>query len=84
MELKKQQNEIFTDEYWEVLRTYGKLIPNKKLAKYGKIYCYEPYAEELAKLYSGMEEVANKEPQGLKDTNKVLSKNKLRVSCRIA
>ena len=50
MELKKQQNEIFTDEYWEVLRTYGKLIPNKKLAKYGKIYCYEPYAEELAKL----------------------------------
>ena len=63
MELKKQQNEIFTDEYWEVLRTYGKLIPNKKLAKYGKIYCYEPYAEELAKLYAGMEEVANKEPQ---------------------
>lgn len=61
MELKKQT--IEDDQYWEVLATYGKLIPNKKLSKYGKIYCHEPYAEDLAKLYAGMSETANKEPK---------------------
>ena len=52
MELKKQHN-TFTDEYWKVLATYGKLIPNTKLSKYGKIFCHEPYAEDLSKLYGG-------------------------------
>jgi len=63
MELKKQ-NTIEDELYWEVLSTYGKLIPNTKLSKYGsKIYCHEAYAEDLAKLYAGMPDVSNKEPQ---------------------
>lgn len=62
MELKKQ-NTIEDDNYWEVLSTYGKLIPNSKLSKYGKIFCHEAYAEDLAKLYAGSAEVYDKEPQ---------------------
>jgi ribosomal protein S1 len=64
MELKKQK-ENFDDSYWEVLATYGRMIPNKKLSdKYEtKIYCHEGYAEDLAKLYASITDVANKEPQ---------------------
>ena len=62
MELKKQ-NTTFTDAYWELLSTYGKLIPNPKLSKYGKIFCYETYAEDLAKIYARSSDVYNKEPQ---------------------
>jgi predicted RNA-binding protein with RPS1 domain len=47
---------------WEVLSASSKRTINKELSqKYGgKIYCHEPYAEELAKLYAGMP-IANKE-----------------------
>ena len=62
MELKKQHN-TFTDEYWKVLATYGKLIPNTKLSKYGKIFCHEPYAEDLSKLYGKMPDIISKEAQ---------------------
>lgn len=66
MELKKQnENNIFTDLEWDVLATHGKLIPNKSLtSKYGNnIFCHEAYAEDLAKLYENINEVANKEPK---------------------
>ena len=47
---------------WDVLSASSKRTINKVLSeKYGgKIFCHEPYAEELAKLYAGMP-VANKE-----------------------
>jgi predicted RNA-binding protein with RPS1 domain len=62
MELKKQTDNQ-DNFYWEILSAYGK--PNEKLSKkYGtKIFSHEPYAEELAKLYSNITEVANKEPK---------------------
>jgi predicted RNA-binding protein with RPS1 domain len=63
MELKKE-TELYGEHYWEILATKGRMVPNEKLSdKYGnKIYCHEPYAEELAKLYSSISDVANKEP----------------------
>jgi predicted RNA-binding protein with RPS1 domain len=64
MELKKQ-NDFFSELEWDVLATNGKLIPNKKLSSKYKtnIYCHEAYAEDLAKLYENITEVANKEPK---------------------
>jgi predicted RNA-binding protein with RPS1 domain len=63
MELKKQNN--FEDSYWDLLATQGRLVANERLSqKYdSKIYCHEAYAEDLAKLYAGMTDVANKEPR---------------------
>jgi predicted RNA-binding protein with RPS1 domain len=64
MELKKH-NEDFSKMDWDILATNGKLISNNSLkAKYGdKIYCHDAYAEDLAKLYGGMSDTLNKEPQ---------------------
>ena len=64
MELKKQ-DEIFDENYWAILATNGKLIPNSKLSsKAGNaIYCHESYAEDLLSVYQGMPETANKEPK---------------------
>jgi ribosomal protein S1 len=72
MEVKKQ-TETFEENYWELLATQGKMVLNKKLSeKYGdKIYCHSPYAEDLAKLYTRIGEVANKEPK-VGETHKII------------
>lgn len=64
MELKKQ-DEIFDDNYWALLATNGKLVPNTKLSSTtgDKVYCHESYAEDLFSVYQGMSETANKEPK---------------------
>ena len=64
MKLKKQ-DEIFDENYWEILATNGKLVANTKLSsKAGNsIYCHESYAEDLWEVYQGMTETANKEPK---------------------
>ncbi len=63
MAIKKQKVEELSDNFWEAASAAGKLIPNSKLKNYGRVYSYEPYAEELAKLYANITEIANKEPK---------------------
>jgi predicted RNA-binding protein with RPS1 domain len=68
MELKKQtstQETTWDDNYWFYLSTQGRKGCNESLSeKHGlTVYSFEPYADDLAKLYSGITEVANKEPK---------------------
>lgn len=68
MELKKQtiaQEATFDDNYWLYLSKQGRRGVNEELSdKHGlTVYSFEPYADDLAKLYSRITEVANKEPK---------------------
>lgn len=68
MELKKQidtETTAFDDNYWLYLSKQKSKDYNKVISeKYGlTVYSHESYAEDLAKLYSGISEVANKEPR---------------------
>ena len=69
MEIKKQIDTVvnaeFDNTYWEYLTKKNSKGFNDSLSeKYGMtVYSHEAYAEDLAKLYAGVTELANKEPK---------------------
>lgn len=64
MKLEKNQTPTFD---WEILSLTERRVVNKKLSKKygGKVFCHEPYAEELCKLMVGTEVFSKEINEGM-------------------